>query len=91
MTLVVFQEILLLTRMGQKNHQGGFIMAQTQRKRALTAPPVAIGPEFFAVVRHLDGRCERFIVRRASDLADARELVEIEVGDVRSLLIAQRH
>lgn len=66
-------------------------MAQAQRKRVLSEPPLVIGPEFFAVVRHLDGRRERFIVRRARDLADARELVEIEVGDVRSLLIAQRH
>lgn len=45
---------------------------------------------FVAAVRYPDGRRELFHVLNADNLADAREMVLLEVGDVRSLLIAAR-
>ena len=83
--------MLLLARMQKKSIQGVCIMVQAHYRPALIEQPATSRPEFFAAVRYPDGRSERFIIRNALNLADARELVEIEVGDVRSLLIAQRH
>lgn len=91
MTLVVFQRMLLLARMQKKSNQGVCIMVQAQHRLTHSEIPDAIRPEFFAAVRFPDGHSERFIIRNALSLADARELVELEVGDIRSLLIAQRH
>lgn len=91
MTFVIFQRMLLLARMEKKSHQGVRIMLQAQRRLAQSEIPAAIRPEFFAAVRFPDGHSERFIIRNALNLADARELVKLEVGDIRSLLIAQRH
>jgi hypothetical protein len=42
-------------------------------------------------VRYRDGRRELFYIRYADDLADARELVMAEVGNVQSVVIALRH
>ncbi len=54
-------------------------------------PRPAARPEYTAAVRYLDGRCEIFRVRNADDIADARDLVLSELGDVRSVVIALRH
>lgn len=65
-------------------------MTSAQRK----TPPIAHPPvraEYVAAVRYPDGRRDLFHIRNAIDLADARELVELEVGDVRSIMIAVRH
>ncbi len=62
----------------------------TSTKRRVTARAVS-RPEYTAAVRYLDGRCEIFRVRNADDIADARELVLSELGDVRSVVIALRH
>ena len=44
-----------------------------------------------AAIRYLDGSCDLFRVRNANNMADARDLVISEVGEVRSLVIALRH
>ena len=64
--------------------------SRTSTKRHATAR-VAARPEYIAAVRYLDGRREIFRVRNADDIADARELVLSELGDVRSVVIALRH
>ena len=67
---------------------------QTQRKPAKTRIPGtsrAPRPEYIAAVRYLDGRHEKFHVRNADNLADARQLVISEVGDFRSIMIALRN
>jgi hypothetical protein len=65
-----------------------------QRKPAKT-PSVVLKrtprPEYIAAVRYPDGCCDLFHIRNADNLADARELVISEVGDVRSVMIALRH
>lgn len=68
-------------------------MVATQRKpsrpRARPVPPARV--EYIAAVRYPDGGRELFYVRNADSIADARELVMLEVGDVRSLMVAVRH
>lgn len=66
-------------------------MVATQRKSS--RPRVAPRPrvEYVAALRYPDGRSDLFHIRNADSLADARELVLLEVGEVRSLLIAERH
>lgn len=67
---------------------------QTQRKPAKTRisrTSRAPRPDYIAAVRYLDGRHEKFHVRNADNLADARELVISEVGDFRSIMIALRN
>lgn len=67
---------------------------QVQRKPAKARSPRlnrAPRPEYVAAVRYLDGRHEKFHVRNADSLDDAREMVISEVGDVRSIMIALRH
>lgn len=61
--------------------------ANPRRPNAARAPR----PEFTAAVRYLDGSRDIFHVRNADDMADARALVLSELGEVRSLVIAQRH
>jgi hypothetical protein len=67
---------------------------QTQQKRVkpqnipVTRPS---RPEYIAAIRYPDGRRDLFHIRNADNLADARELVISEVGDVRSVMIALRH
>jgi len=58
------------------------------RSQSLTRAP---RPEYVAAVRYPDGRRDLFHIRNAKDLADARELVISEVGDVQSVMIALRH
>lgn len=62
--------------------------AQRQPKKPspTTVPPI----QYIAAVRYPDGRRDLFHILNANDLADARELVLLEVGDVRCLLIAPR-
>jgi len=75
----------------QKPYREFTNMVATQRKqprsRSIARPRV----EYVAAVRYPDGRRDLFHVRNADNLADAREMVLFEVGDVRSLLIAERH
>jgi hypothetical protein len=67
---------------------------QAQRKPAKTRTPRvsrAPRPEYIAAVRYLDGSHEKFHVRNADNLADAREMVISEVGDFRTIMIALRN
>ncbi len=66
---------------------------QAQQKRSRTADKAqrAARPEYTAAIRYLDGSCDLFRVRNADSMADARDLVISEVGEVRSLVIALRH
>lgn len=67
---------------------------QAQRKPAKQRNmPVsrAPRPEYVAAIRYMDGRRDLFHIRNADNLADARELVISEVGEVRSVVIALRH
>ena len=72
------------------------MMSSTQTKRKPTPArtrhqPVAEAKrQFVAAVRYPDGRSELFHILNALNLADARELVELEVGDVAALVIAER-
>lgn len=60
------------------------------KRQTTTAPPPTARRQYIAAVRYPDGRRELFHVVNAEHLADARELVLLEVGDVRSLLLAER-
>lgn len=67
---------------------------QAQRKPAKARTPRISRtprPEYIAAVRYLDGRHEKFHIRNADNLADAREMVISEVGDFRSIMIALRY
>jgi hypothetical protein len=67
---------------------------QAQRKPAkprATRTTRAPRPEYIAAVRYPEGHSEIFHIRNADSIADARELVISEVGDVRSVMIALRH
>jgi len=67
---------------------------QTQQKPAKSRnTPLhrAPRPEYVAAIRYPDGRRDLFHIRNADNLADARELVISEVGDVQSIMIALRH
>jgi len=67
---------------------------QPQRKPAKTRSPRpsrAPRPEYIAAVRYLDGRHEKFHIRNADNLDDARDMVISEVGEFRSIMIALRH
>nr|MBL8409992.1 hypothetical protein [Dechloromonas sp.] len=67
---------------------------QSQRKQATSRSPRSVRaarPEYIAAVRYPDGSRDIFHVRNADDIEDARELVLLEVGEVLSLVIAQRH
>lgn len=67
------------------------MQAQQERSRAADKTKSAIRPEYTAAIRYLDGSCDLFRVRNADNMADARDLVISEVGEVRSLVIALRH
>jgi hypothetical protein len=66
---------------------------QAQRENSSAAGKIsrAVRPEYTAAIRYLDGSCDLFRVRNADSMADARDLVISEVGEVRSLVIALRH
>ena len=64
---------------------------QKAAKQRNALPSRAPRPEYVAAVRYPDGRRDIFHIRNANDLADARELVISEVGDVQSVMIALRH
>ena len=61
------------------------------RKPAATQANRMPRPEYVAAVRYPDGHRDLFHIRNAVSLADARELVILEVGDVQSVVIALRH
>ncbi|MBL8429532.1 MAG: hypothetical protein JNJ95_06555 [Dechloromonas sp.] len=65
-------------------------------QRKPSKPHSAVGsrtarPEYVAAIRYPDGRRDLFHILNADNLADARELVISEVGDVQSVMIALRH
>lgn len=64
---------------------------QTQRKRAKPEVARRVRPEFIAAVRYIDGSRDIFHIRNADDIDDARDLVMCEIGEARSVVIAQRH
>jgi len=66
-------------------------MQAQHAKQHNTLPARAPRPEYVAAVRYPDGRRDLFHIRNADNLADARELVISEVGDVQSVMIALRH
>jgi hypothetical protein len=66
-------------------------MTASQRRLHATPPIAHVRPEYVAAVRYPDGKRDLFHIRNANSLADARELVLLEVGDVRSLVVALRH
>lgn len=66
-------------------------MNATQRKASRSQIAAKVRPEYIAAVRYPDGSRDLFHIRNADSLADAREMVLLEVGDVRSLLLARRH
>lgn len=74
---------------GEQHH--GCNATQRKASRTRVQPVVQRRVEYIAAVRYLDGSRELFYVRNADNLADARELVMLEVGDVSSLMIAERH
>lgn len=65
-------------------------MQGVRRKAHAASKPPAARAEYVAAVRYPDGRRDLFHIRNADSLADARQLVISEVGDVRSLMIALR-
>jgi hypothetical protein len=68
------------------------MQAQQKRVKARdTQVSRAPRPEYVAAVRYPDGRRDLFHIRNADNLADARQLVISEVGDVQSVMIALRH
>lgn len=66
-------------------------MQQAKRQTPRAVRHHAPRPEYIAAVRYPDGSSDIFHIRNADNLADARDLVMLEVGDVRSLVIAPRH
>ena len=64
---------------------------QTAAKQPNALPARAPRPEYVAAIRYPDGRRDLFHIRNADNLADARDLVISEVGDVQSVMIALRH
>lgn len=66
-------------------------MPNAQRKPATADRQRQQAGDFIAAVRYLDGRRDLFHVLQAKDIDDAREMVLLEVGDVRSLLITRKH
>lgn len=64
---------------------------KTSTKARQPQPARAPRPEYVAAIRYPDGRRDMFHIRNADSIADARELVISEVGDVQSVMIAVRH
>lgn len=90
---IFFNDLKLFTmHCNKKTNWGNTMQGQSRTSSKRHAPArVTARPEYTAAVRYLDGRCEIFRVRNADDIADARELVLSELGDVRSVVIALRH
>jgi hypothetical protein len=66
-------------------------MQGIRRKTSAASKQPAPRAEYIAAVRYPDGRRDIFHIRNADSLADARELVISEVGDVQAVMIAVRH
>lgn len=64
---------------------------RSTRKTRQAAPVQAPRPEYIAAVRYPDGQRDVFHIRNADSLEDARELVQLEVGDALSIVVALRH
>lgn len=63
---------------------------QTKRRQQHSPMPRAHRPEYVAVVRMPDGTRDTFHVRFADSIDDARDLVRLEVGEARAILVAER-
>lgn len=70
---------------------GGHSMSVAERQPRAAQRARKHRPEYIAAVRYPDGSRDLFHIINADNLDDARELVLLEVGDVRSLLVAERH
>ena len=66
-------------------------MQGVRRKAPAAGKGAALRAEYIAAIRYPDGRRDLFHIRNADSLADARQLVISEVGDVQSVVIALRH
>lgn len=66
-------------------------MQGVRRKAPTASKASAPRAEYVAAIRYPDGRRDLFHIRSADSLADARQLVISEVGDVRSVMVALRH
>lgn len=76
----------------QKMKRGKAMQTQRKTTKAHNLPVHrAPRPEYVAAIRYPDGRRDLFHIRNADNIADARELVISEVGDVLSVMIALRH
>ncbi len=65
-------------------------MSAALRQKKTVPPLKPQRTEYLAAVRYPDGRRDLFRILNAVDLADARELVMLEIGDARCVLIAPR-
>ncbi len=66
------------------------VAAQRSTSKSAKAKQCRVRPEFIAAVRYMDDSRDVFHIRYADDMADARQLVIAERGDIRSLVIAER-
>ena len=64
-------------------------MSAVQPKRKAAKVADRRRKNYLAAVRYLDGRREIIEVRNADDLADARIMVQEELGPVRCLLLSE--
>ena len=64
-------------------------MSAVQPKRKAAKVANRRRKNYLAAVRYLDGRREIIEVRNADDLADARIMVQEELGPVRCLLLSE--
>ena len=73
------------------NNFGGSKMQRAKQAPMGVTRHRAARPEYIAAVRYPDGSRDIFHIRNADDIADARDLVISEVGEVQSVMIALRH
>lgn len=66
-------------------------MQAARRKSSAETQRRPLPADFVAAVRYPDGSRDLFHVLNADDFDDARAMVLSEVGDVLSLVIAQKH
>ena len=71
--------------------RGKLMQAQHKPRKSRSVAAHAPRPEYIAAIRYPDGQRDLFHIRNADSLADARDLVMSEVGDVQSVMIALRH
>jgi hypothetical protein len=61
-----------------------------KQKHSARRSELPAGRDYTAAVRYMNGRSEIFCVRNAVSLTEARMMVENELTDVRSIVIALR-